>query len=91
MSKKLSEDKIAKQLGISRTTLWKMRKDGKVIELPSVDLKSQVKCISFSARNNTCSPHDLENILEDLQDMGLLNEQGIQFRSQYWQLFIKEK
>lgn len=91
MSKKLSEDKIAKQLGISRTTLWKMRKDGKVIELPSVDLKSQVKCISFSARNNTSSPHDLENILEDLQDMGLLNEQGIQFRSQYWQLFIKEK
>lgn len=89
--KKLSEDKISKQLGISRTTLWKMRKGGKVIELPSIDLNAQVKCVSFSAKNNRFSPHDLENILEDLQDMGLLSEQGIQFRSQYWQLFIKEK
>lgn len=88
--KKLSEEKIAKQLGISRTTLWKMRKDRKVIELPIVDMQSKIKCVEFSARNNIFSPHDLENLLEDLQDMGLLNEQGVQFRSQYWQLFIQK-
>jgi predicted DNA-binding protein YlxM (UPF0122 family) len=88
--KKISKSEIAKQLNISRPTLYKKLKNGEKIELPELDTEAQKLCIHFSARNSHISPIDLENILEDLQDYGLLNNEGIAFRSKYWQLFIKE-
>lgn len=88
--KKISKTKIAKNLGISRPTLDKKIKRGEKIDLPELDCESQRLCIKISVRNKHISPYDLENLLEDLQDFGFLNEDGIRFRSQYWQMFIKE-
>lgn len=89
MMKKMTKNEIAKQLGVTRQTVYKMIKEGKPITLPELDIESKKLCIHFSAKNNSISPIDLENILEDLQDFGFLNEKGIRFRSSYWQLFIK--
>lgn len=86
---KITKSEIAKQLGISRPTLDKRLKNGEKINLPSLDIESQKLCIHFSARNSHISPEELDNILEDLQDYGFLNDDGIRFKSFYWQLFIK--
>lgn len=48
------------------------------------------KPIEFQNEFNHISPEDLENIMEYLKDMGYLSEKGIEFRSEFWQLFIKE-
>lgn len=88
--KKISKTQIAKNLGISRPTLYKKIKNGEKINLPNLDIESHKLCIFFSARNSHISPYDLENILETLQDFGFLNEDGVRFRSNYWELFIKE-
>lgn len=86
---KITKKEIAKQLGISRPTLDKKLKNGEKINLPILDIESQKLCIHFSARNSHISPEELDNILEDLQDYGFLNDDGIRFKSFYWQLFIK--
>jgi len=46
--------------------------------------------IPFANRNNHISPADLENIMEDLDDMGYLSEKGRVFKTAFWKLFIKE-
>jgi hypothetical protein len=46
--------------------------------------------IPLANRYNNISPNDLENILETLQDMGYLSEEGMQFAHKFWKLFIKE-
>jgi len=88
--KKLSKTEVAKQLGISRPTLYKRMKNGEKINLPTLDIESQKLCIHLSASNSHISPEDIENILENLQDYGFLNADGIRFRSNYWSLFIKD-
>lgn len=87
---KISKTKLAKNLGISRTTLYKRIKNGGKIDSPELDIEVQKLCIQFSARNSHISPKELENILEDLQDFGLLNDDGIRFRSNYWKFFVQE-
>ena len=87
---KITKTEIAKQLNISRPTLYKKIKNGEAIDLPSLDIEAQKLCIHFSANYNHISPYDLENILESLQDLGFLNEAGVRFRSNYWTLFIKD-
>ena len=52
--------------------------------------KPSYNVIPFANRNNHISPNDLENILEDLEDMGYLSEKGQKFRHAFWKLFIKE-
>lgn len=88
--KKISKTQIAKNLGISRPTLYKKLKNGEKINNPSVEIEDLKLCIHFSASRSTISPKNLEEILETLQDYGFLNEDGIRFRSNYWGLFIKE-
>lgn len=46
--------------------------------------------LSFVKEFNDISPSDLENILEYLDDSGLLNEDGKQFRTILWELFVKD-
>jgi len=46
--------------------------------------------IPFANRFNNISPNDLENIMEDLGDMGYLSDKGARFRTAFWKLFIKE-
>ena len=46
--------------------------------------------IPFVNSNNFLSPTDIENILEDLEDMGYLSEKGKEFREEFWKMFIKE-
>ena len=87
--KRISKTQIAKQLGISRPTLYKKIKNGEKVTLPSLDIESQKLCIHFSANHSHISPEDLENILETLADYKFLNTDGIKFRSNYWKLFIK--
>lgn len=88
--KKITKTKLAKNLGVSRPTLYKMLKNGENINSPQLTIQTQKQCIFFSARNSHIPPKDLENILEDLQDVGFLNDEGIRFHSIYWSLFVKE-
>lgn len=46
--------------------------------------------IPFISRYNFISPLDLEELLETLNDMGYLSDKGIEFRSAFWALLIKE-
>jgi len=46
--------------------------------------------LSFVKEFNDILPSDLENILEYLDDSGLLNEDGKQFRTILWELFVKD-
>lgn len=46
--------------------------------------------IPFANRNNHISPKSIEDILEDLSDMGYLSAKGLEFRTHFWKLFIKE-
>lgn len=81
---------MAKNLGISRPTLYKKIKNGEKINSPVVDINDMKLCVVFSANHNSISPFELENILESLQDYGFLNQDGIRFKSNFWELFIKE-
>ena len=47
--------------------------------------------IPFTSRNNHVSPSDLDDIMEDLKDMGYLSDEGIKFKSSFWRMFIKGK
>ena len=47
--------------------------------------------IPFANRNNHISPSDLEDILEDLEDLGYLSDAGKDFRFHFWKLFIKRR
>ena len=49
----------------------------------------QANVIPFANRNNHISPLNLDNLMEDLDDMGYLSEKGIKFRTAFWKLFIK--
>lgn len=44
--------------------------------------------IPFIREYNHIAISDLEDILETLEDMGYLNEDGIKFRSKMWAKFI---
>ena len=46
--------------------------------------------ITFQNQFNHLSPQDLEEVMETLQDLGFLNEKGIEFRKKFWETFIKE-
>ena len=46
--------------------------------------------ISFIRQYNFISPSDLENIMETMDGMGYLSEKGMQFRHEFWELFIKD-
>jgi len=46
--------------------------------------------IPFQNMYNHISPSDLENIMETMDDMGYLSEKGMQFRHEFWELFIKD-
>jgi DNA-binding XRE family transcriptional regulator len=88
--KKISKTQMAKNLGISRPTLYQRMKDGVDISTPELDIQTQKLCLKFSAIHSTISPHELELILETLADFKLLNKDGIDFKSSYWELFIKD-
>lgn len=45
--------------------------------------------IPLQNRYNHISPQDLENIMEDLEDMGYLSDEGEKFRTEFWRMFIK--
>ena len=51
---------------------------------------SDYNLIEFQAIHNYVSPHDLEEILETLEDTKCLNKKGKEFRHRFWQLFIEE-
>lgn len=89
--KKTSKTQMAKNLGISRPTLYKKLKNGDKINSPGVKINDMKLCVHFSAVHNSINPIELENILESLQNYGFLNQDGIRFRSNYWELFIKEQ
>lgn len=44
----------------------------------------------FVNKHNHLSPLDIENLLEDLEDMGYLSDEGKNFRTSFWELFIKQ-
>jgi len=46
--------------------------------------------IPFMKEFNHISPIDLDDILESLADHGYLSEKGAEFKTAFWELFIKE-
>ena len=52
--------------------------------------KQAKKVIPFQQEYNCISPQDLEDILETLEDYNYLNENGKDFRTAFWNLFIRE-
>jgi len=54
----------------------------------SDSIKKEV--IPFINCFNRISTHDLEEVLEYLQDQGWLSEKGIKFRTAIWELFVKK-
>jgi hypothetical protein len=88
--RKISKTRIAKNLGISRPTLYQRIKSGADISTPELDIQTQKLCLKFSATHSTVSPMELELILETLADFKFLNKDGIDFKAKYWELFIKD-
>ena len=52
--------------------------------------KPEENVIPFLGKHNYISPVDIENLLEDLEDMGYLSDKGIEFRNAFWEMFIKD-
>jgi hypothetical protein len=46
--------------------------------------------IPFVKEFNTISIYNLDEILEQLQSWGYLNEKGLEFRHEFWKLLIKK-
>lgn len=53
-------------------------------------VKESYKVIPFQNEFNHISPCDLENIMEWFNDNKYLSDKGIEFRTAFWKLFIKE-
>ena len=52
--------------------------------------KPKDNVLPFQGRYNTLSPYNLENIMEDLGDMGYLSGKGKEFRYEFWKMFIED-
>lgn len=46
--------------------------------------------IKFQNEYNHISPSDLDNIMESFNDLGYLSEEGVKFKSSFWELFIRK-
>lgn len=46
--------------------------------------------IPLTNRYDFIAPQDMNNILEDLNDMGYLSEEGTKFWREHWKLFIRK-
>lgn len=75
-------DFMDKTMGIINTV-----HDSKVIDKTKAP---RYNVVPFAGNHNHISPLDLDNLLEDLQDMGYLSETGEEFRHAFWELFVKE-
>ena len=51
--------------------------------------KPKENVIPLQRIHNDISPYDLEDIMEDLEDMGYLSTKGKKFRNEFWKAFIK--
>lgn len=60
--------------------------------MKKLDLSDPIKreVIPFVNFFNYISTHDLEEVLEYLQDKGWLSDKGKLFRTALWELFIKK-
>ena len=47
--------------------------------------------IPFANKNNHISPSDLDDIMEDLNDMGYLSDKGKEFETAFWKIFIQRE
>ena len=47
-------------------------------------------CIKLLKEFNHLSPTNIEELMEYLEDTGLLNKKGKSFRHKFWEMFIKE-
>lgn len=90
MKKVLNKTKLAKRLGVSRPTLYKMIKDGSEVVATDFNLEMQKLSITLSALLCNVAPSDTESLLEFLNDHGFLNTEGQKFHKNYWQVFIKD-
>lgn len=85
---KVNLTKLAKDLGVSRPTLYKMTEtDG--LEYWVLQNEKQ-NLLNFLSLHNRFSPQELESVLEWLNDNGFLSKKGLQFRTKFWETLIKE-
>jgi hypothetical protein len=63
---------------------WTEKKNFKVIN------ENQLLPIDLAKEFNRLSPKDLDDIMETLDDNGLLSDFGKKFRKEFWEVFIKE-
>jgi DNA-binding Xre family transcriptional regulator len=86
----MNKTKLAKTMGISRPTLNKRIKDGKLGAVSLViDNETMQKSIKLIALMD-CKPSQIDSILEFLGDNKMLNDTGVKFATDFWKLFIKE-
>lgn len=84
----MNKTKQAKRLGISRPTLYKKIKEGALKE--QIDIEKEKLAIKLQAICLKSTPYEIDRMIEFLGDYNFLNDEGKQFASAFWRVFIKE-
>ena len=82
----MTQELIAKALGISRPTVIKMKARGEDVERKA---KTQLCMLTIQSLPKE-SAYNIEEFLELLSDYGFLSEEGKEYKTIFWEEFIKD-
>lgn len=84
----MNKSKLARTLGVSRPTLYKMLKEGSNEEIKNI--YDQKYILTALSNLPAVSPIEIEEFLEWLDDNKCLSGEGKRLRKLIWEQFVKE-